>query len=109
MEPGIAALIERAEEIAAIDAAISSALVGHGQMVLVEGAPGLGKTSLLRAAAQRAQGAGMLVLGASGAMLEQDLAWTVAGDVFQTHVERAGEDGRAPPRRSGSLRVLVQR
>ena len=95
MELGVAALIERAEEIAAIDAAISSALSGHGRLVLVEGGPGLGKTSLLRAAATAAQDAGMLVLGASGAMLEQDLAWTVVSDVFQAHLEQAGGEGAA--------------
>ncbi len=55
-----------------IDAAISSALSGHGQVVLVEGAPGLGKTSLLQTAAGAAEDAGMRVLDASGAMLEQD-------------------------------------
>jgi DNA-binding CsgD family transcriptional regulator len=93
MGPGLAALIERAEEIAAIDAAISSALSGHGQVVLVEGAPGLGKTSLLASAAEAAEDAGMRVLGASGALLEQDLAWAVVRDVFQAQVELSGTDG----------------
>ncbi len=92
MGPGPAALIERAEEIVVIDAAISSALSGHGQVVLVEGAPGLGKTSLLQTAAGAAEDAGMRVLDASGAMLEQDLAWAVVRDVFQAQVELGGTD-----------------
>ena len=93
MGPGLAALIERTEEIAAIDAAISSALSGQGQVVLVEGAPGLGKTSLLRSAAVAAEEAGMGVLSASGAVLEQDLTWAVVRDVFQAEVERSEANG----------------
>jgi DNA-binding CsgD family transcriptional regulator len=92
MGPGDAALIERAEEIAAIGATVSSALSGTGQVLLLEAAPGLGKTSLLRAASDAGERAGMLVLNASGAMLERDLAWAVVRDVFQARIERRGPD-----------------
>ena len=41
------ALLERAEELAAVDAAIAGAQSGAGRLVVIEGPAGIGKTSLL--------------------------------------------------------------
>ena len=43
------ALLERAQELAAVDAAIAGAQTGAGTLVVIEGPAGIGKTSLLAA------------------------------------------------------------
>src|SRR3954471_9985298 len=67
-------LLERESELAAVDAALGRATQGSGSVVVVEGAAGIGKTRLLRAARARAQRRGMLALRASGGELERGFA-----------------------------------
>lgn len=79
-------LLERSAELDAIERGMGAAREGSGSVVLIEGAPGLGKTSLLAEAAAQAGRDGRLVLRAAGAQVEQDLAWTVARDTFATEL-----------------------
>ncbi len=58
------------------------ARAGSGRVLVVEGAPGIGKTALLRAARDRIALAGMAVLMASGAELETALAFGVVRQLF---------------------------
>ena len=75
-------LLEREAELAAIEAAISAAGEGRGGAQVFAGAAGLGKTSLLAAAAERGRERGMWVLRGRGEELEQDFPWGVAVQVF---------------------------
>jgi DNA-binding SARP family transcriptional activator len=61
--PGAAAgLTGRGEELAALDAALGRVAGGHGELVVVEGEPGIGKTRLLRTWAGRAEAQGARVV-----------------------------------------------
>jgi len=55
-------LIGRDVEAAILDAALRSASAGHGQLVVVEGEAGIGKSRLLDDALARARGGGFEVL-----------------------------------------------
>jgi DNA-binding CsgD family transcriptional regulator len=56
------ALIGRAAQRAAIDEVLAAAAAGRGGVVVVEGDAGVGKSRLARAATERADAAGMLVV-----------------------------------------------
>lgn len=75
-------LVERDGELEAIELSIASASRGDGQLLLVEGPPGVGKSTLVEATANRSTERGFTVLRASGAALEQDLGWGVVRGVF---------------------------
>ncbi|MGH9065994.1 MAG: ATP-binding protein, partial [Acidimicrobiales bacterium] len=71
-------LRERAQVIEALDAALAVARGGRGSALFVIGAPGLGKTSVLGAARDRAASADMGIRRATGSALEADLALAFA-------------------------------
>lgn len=66
-------LIEREEELSALHDLLSESRCGKGQVVLVHGAAGNGKSELLYAFAEEASTAGSLVLGAVGREEERDV------------------------------------
>jgi DNA-binding CsgD family transcriptional regulator len=82
------ALLEREAELRALDVALRASEAGHGGIVLVEAATGLGKSRLLGEAAALAAGRGARVLGASGRDLERDLPFGVALQLFEKPVSR---------------------
>jgi DNA-binding CsgD family transcriptional regulator len=71
------ALVEREAELAAIDFALERAVTGEGSILLVEGEAGIGKTELLRAAADRAVERGAQVLAARGSEIEREYGYGV--------------------------------
>jgi DNA-binding CsgD family transcriptional regulator len=71
-------------------AAVESACSGAGSALLVEGAAGIGKTTLLAYACDRAAGAGMTVLGARGAEFEDGYAWGVVRQLFEARIRADG-------------------
>jgi len=71
------ALVERAAELAAIDAALARAVSGDGSILLVEGEAGIGKTELLHTATVRARDLGMQVISSGGSELEREHAYGV--------------------------------
>ena len=73
-------LLERESELGSIEAALEGAASGHGSVLVVEGAAGIGKSSLLAAAAERADG--MRVLRARGSPLEQAYAFGTVRTLF---------------------------
>jgi DNA-binding CsgD family transcriptional regulator len=83
-------LVERESELSAIEASIRSAISGHGGAVVVEGQAGIGKSSLLGEAGRRASAAGMTVLTAQGAALEQDFGFGVVRQLFEPVIRGAG-------------------
>jgi DNA-binding CsgD family transcriptional regulator len=97
MGPGCSSaglLLDRGAELGAIAAAVESARSGAGSALLVEGAAGIGKTSLLGYACDRAVRAGMTVLAARGAEFEDGYAWGVVRQLFEARI-RAGGPGLA--------------
>lgn len=75
-------LLEREAHLEAIEAAIEAAGEGTGQAVLFEGAAGIGKTSLISAAASRGSLEGLEVLSARGDELERQFPWGMAIQLF---------------------------
>ncbi|HTE64115.1 MAG TPA: AAA family ATPase [Solirubrobacteraceae bacterium] len=84
------ALLERESELETLVQVLSAAQAGRGQVVLVEGPPGVGKTRLLDAARELAEAAGVNVLAARGAELERDLPFGVAQQLLEPPVELLG-------------------
>ncbi len=87
-------LVERADELAALDDALEAARAGRGATALVEGPPGIGKTALLGAATARARERGMRVLAARAGALEQTHAYAVVRQLFEPVLDAAGEQAR---------------
>jgi DNA-binding CsgD family transcriptional regulator/tetratricopeptide (TPR) repeat protein len=75
-------LLEREGQLDAIDAAIGAADEGSGRAILFEGVAGIGKTSLLAAAASRGALKSVRVLVARGEQLERHFPWGVAIQLF---------------------------
>lgn len=76
-------LYEREAEMAAVREAIKDATDGHGGLILVEGAAGIGKTCLLAAAKVAATKACMCVGSARSTKLEQDFSFGVVRQLFE--------------------------
>jgi DNA-binding CsgD family transcriptional regulator len=82
-------LLEREQELAELAAALDAAEDGRGNVVLLEAAAGLGKTSLLRAAAEAATARGFTCLRARAGELERDFAYGCVRQLFEPLVARA--------------------
>jgi DNA-binding CsgD family transcriptional regulator len=76
------ALLDRDAELAALAAELNAARAGEGRVVVVEGPAGIGKTSLLAAAADAARAREMTVLRARAGPLEQAFSFGVARQLF---------------------------
>ena len=79
------ALLERESELTDIAAVLGMAAVGRGQLVVIEGAAGLGKTRLIEAALQRAREMGFRALAGRGSELERDFAFGLVRQLFDPH------------------------
>ena len=88
-------LLERADELAALDAALERAVAGEGGPILLLGPAGSGKTRLLDALRALATDRGVGVRAARGGELEQDLAWGVARDLLAGVAVPGDGPGRA--------------
>jgi DNA-binding CsgD family transcriptional regulator len=76
-------LWEREDELARVDALITAAGAGRGDVLLITGPAGIGKTVLLEAARERAAEAGMRVLAGRGGELESGFSFGVARQLFE--------------------------
>lgn len=85
-------LLEREAELGALDQVLEAARAGTGNLVIVEAGPGMGKSALLAAAGDMAQGRGMTALWAAGRQLERDFPFGVALQLFEP-VLAGKEDG----------------
>lgn len=79
MPPG---LLQRGAELAALERHLQRARAGDGRVCVVDGPAGVGKSSLLRAAARTADGSGFGVLRAWAGPLEQQAGWGVVRQLF---------------------------
>jgi DNA-binding CsgD family transcriptional regulator len=82
-------LLERERELTVIGDALAEAHEGRGQVVLVEAAAGLGKTSLLRAACEAATAMGFACLRARASELERDFAYGCVRQLLEAVVANA--------------------
>src|SRR3954447_2251248 len=76
-------ILERERELAAVDALLGLAADGQGQLAVVEGAAGIGKTTLLRASEALARERGLTVLSARGSPLERDFSYGIVRGLFE--------------------------
>ena len=87
------AVLEREAELSELDSAFDHARTGHGQLALLEGPAGEGKSTLLAAASSRAQAAGLTVLTARGGEPEREFPFGVMRQLFEP-VLAAADPGR---------------
>jgi hypothetical protein len=87
-------LLERERELAELADALDAAEAGRGNVVLLEAPAGLGKTSLLRAAAEAAGDRGFTCVRARAGELERDFAYGCVRQLFEPVVTRAEEGER---------------
>ena len=76
-------VLEREPELDSIRAAIDAARRGEGQLVLVDGPAGVGKTTLMKWAREAASGAGLRLLTARGNELERPFGFGVVRQLFE--------------------------
>ncbi|MGH3047133.1 MAG: BREX system ATP-binding domain-containing protein, partial [Gaiellaceae bacterium] len=91
-DPTQVELLERDAELAALDAAVEAVAGGAGCVVAIEGAAGIGKTSLLRRARERAADRGFRVLAGRGSELEQTFPFGLVRQLFEPVVARTTRD-----------------
>ncbi|HYH89021.1 MAG TPA: AAA family ATPase [Solirubrobacteraceae bacterium] len=80
-------LLEREAELGQIDGALRDAAAGAGGFVVIEGAPGIGKSSLMGEAAELADAGGMTVLRARGGVMEHEFALGVVIGLLAPSIE----------------------
>src|SRR3954469_20403942 len=83
---GAQPLLEREAELELIAGAIERAAGGEGGLVVIEGQAGLGKTELLRSAAELGAGAGLRVVRGRGSELDRAFAFGLVRQLFEREV-----------------------
>ncbi len=76
-------LLERAAELVCLHELVAEASAGRGRLVVVEGAAGAGKSTLVAAACTLAASEGARVLTASGSELEREFAFGAIRQLFE--------------------------
>src|SRR6266536_3402116 len=92
---GLALMLEREAELAALAATIDAASAGDGRLVVVEGSAGIGKTRLLTEVREFARAAEMQVLSARGGELEGEFAFGIVRQLFEAPLAAATPELRA--------------
>jgi DNA-binding CsgD family transcriptional regulator len=85
------ALLERERELATCREGFARAAAGEGNLILIEGPAGVGKTELAREARANAGDAGLMPLEARGSELEQAFAFGVVRQLLEPAIA-AGPD-----------------
>lgn len=88
-------LLDRERELDRLGVRLGAASAGEGGVVVVEGPPGRGKTSLLRAATREAERRGFEVARARGAELEGDWPFGVARQLLEPALRRRSIEERS--------------
>ena len=99
--PGSPGLLERDGELGLIAAVVARVRGGEGALLVVEGQAGVGKTELLRAAADLGEAQGLRVLRTRGSELDRAFAFGVVRQLLERVVAEEPElltAGRRPPR-----------
>jgi DNA-binding CsgD family transcriptional regulator len=77
-------LLERDRELGLLDELVQCALAEDAVLALLEGPPGIGKSSLLAEARQKAAAEGFRVVAARGSELERELPYGVVRQLFES-------------------------
>ncbi|MDG4798582.1 LuxR family transcriptional regulator [Micromonospora sp. WMMD1082] len=85
-----ASLVGRTSQLAALDSAVSAVAGGEFVAVNLCGEAGIGKTSMLRALADRAAAAGLLVCAGRAAEFERDVPFAMYADALEPLVSAGG-------------------
>ncbi len=93
-------VVGREDELAAVGAALAA-----GRRLLIEGDPGIGKTSLWQVGVERAQAQGQIVLACRPTEAEAELAYAALGDLFEPVLELVV--AALPPPRRRALEVAL--
>jgi DNA-binding CsgD family transcriptional regulator len=94
MSGGGASLLERSTELDQIAGAVERTAAGTGGVLLIEGAAGIGKTELLRAAREIAASSEVTVLTARASELEREYSYGVARQLLQRPLMEMDADER---------------
>jgi ATP/maltotriose-dependent transcriptional regulator MalT len=81
--------LEREVELERIRQVLTAAAAGHGQVLVIEGPSGIGKSRLLEEACALARQAGMEILRARGGELERSYPFGVAVSLLEARFARA--------------------
>ena len=100
-------LFEREAELGRIDALLAGARAGNGGVLVVTGPAGIGKSSLLGEARERARLAGMRVLSGRGGELEGDFSFGVARQLFERLLAATAGAGREALLAGAARRALT--
>lgn len=87
-------VLEREHELARIRSALRGAVAGTGELVLVEGPAGIGKTTLLKAARDAAAERGMRILAARATELEHEFSYGVVRQLVDPVLRGAAPECR---------------
>ncbi|HVF78156.1 MAG TPA: AAA family ATPase, partial [Solirubrobacteraceae bacterium] len=87
-------MLEREPELRAVDELLGAGRAGTGQLLLVEGHAGIGKSALLDATVARARATGMTVMRARASELEGDFAFGIALQLFEPLLAGADDETR---------------
>jgi ABC-type branched-subunit amino acid transport system ATPase component len=87
--PAVAHLFERDTELALLEGLIGQVSVGTGALAVIEGHCGIGKTSLLAIACDRARAAGLVVVSGRGGVLDREQPFGIARRLLDALVEGA--------------------
>jgi predicted ATPase len=87
-------LVEREGELGQIDALLAAVRAGNGGVLVITGPAGIGKTSLVGAARERAGLAGIRLVSGRGGELEGGFSFGVARQLFEPLLAGAGRAER---------------
>ena len=96
---GLAEPLERAAELKELSALLAAAQEGRGQVCVIEGPNGVGKSRLLDECADSAAALGMSVIRARCSELTRDYPFGVARSLFEPGLIRGGQEFRDELRR----------
>ncbi len=87
-------LLERDVELTTVEGLIGATEAG-GQLLALEGPPGIGKTALIAETKAAGQEAGLQVLGARGSELERSFSYGVVRQLFEPFLASLPEEEQA--------------
>src|SRR4051794_9313601 len=96
-------LIERDEELRFLAGRMDDARDGAGCVLVIEGAPGAGKSAVLQAVSQSAGTSGFLVAASRASELEQEFPFGIVRQLFEPLMRRL-----APAEREAAMEGAAQ-
>jgi DNA-binding CsgD family transcriptional regulator/predicted negative regulator of RcsB-dependent stress response len=94
LERGVVPILERRSELELLRSSIISAGRGTGDLVVIEGPSGIGKSRLLRETREFAIRSGSLVLWSCGSELEQQFPFGIVRQMMEPHIASLSDGAR---------------